>query len=162
MPRPSIQWSDDLDATLEGLRAAGLTWEDVAAAMSLSRNAVLERARKTGVVGRHRCARQLRADARKVLAASAANRGALKAGDATSWDVLNALLSSAPLPFEGRALCRPLHTCRWGFGDPKVAGFRFCDAPSSPGFSFCAEHMLAAYDWHPAFHDTAQPARVAA
>ena len=34
--------------------------------------------------------------------------------------------------------------CRWPLGDPKDAGFRFCDAEVVQGRQYCGEHCRAA------------------
>ena len=34
--------------------------------------------------------------------------------------------------------------CRWPFGEPAEAGFRFCAAVAVPGSSYCAVHGRAA------------------
>lgn len=37
------------------------------------------------------------------------------------------------------------HPCCWPFGDPGERGFRFCDAPTQPGKSYCPSHMALAH-----------------
>jgi len=40
----------------------------------------------------------------------------------------------------------PVCECRWPIGDPKDRqNFRFCDAPSEPGKSYCETHRRIAY-----------------
>jgi len=46
--RAHVRWTPELDARLCGLRAAGVTWDGIAQAMTLGRNTVLERGRKIG------------------------------------------------------------------------------------------------------------------
>jgi len=35
--------------------------------------------------------------------------------------------------------------CRWPIGQPRSPDFRFCDAPTVPGRSYCHEHCQKAY-----------------
>ena len=35
--------------------------------------------------------------------------------------------------------------CKWPIGHPDEAGFHFCGKPVSPGFPYCGEHCLLAY-----------------
>lgn len=46
--RGHVRWTPELDARLRSLRQTGVTWDGIAAAMSLGRNTVLERGRKIG------------------------------------------------------------------------------------------------------------------
>ncbi len=36
-------------------------------------------------------------------------------------------------------------SCCWPIGEPRTPGFRFCDAPSVAGRSYCEQHMRKAY-----------------
>ena len=42
-------------------------------------------------------------------------------------------------------LVSPSATCCWPMGEPRTAGFRFCEAVSVAGRSYCAEHCGKAY-----------------
>jgi GcrA cell cycle regulator len=39
----------------------------------------------------------------------------------------------------------PVSACQWPIGHPRTPGFRFCEAPSVPGRSYCLEHCRRAY-----------------
>jgi hypothetical protein len=53
------------------------------------------------------------------------------------------LLSRPRGPF---AACR---TCQWPEGEPRAAGFRFCEAATVSGAVYCATHLARAYVHHP-------------
>jgi hypothetical protein len=40
----------------------------------------------------------------------------------------------------------PTSSCQWVHGEPCGAATRFCDAPSEPGFSYCAEHRMRVWE----------------
>ena len=40
---------------------------------------------------------------------------------------------------------RPSHACCWPFGDPKKPGFRFCDSAAPAGEPYCPEHRAVAW-----------------
>jgi len=40
---------------------------------------------------------------------------------------------------------QPSRPCCWPLGEPKQPGFRYCDAPSIAGKSYCPEHHKVAY-----------------
>ncbi len=46
--RAATGWTEAMDAILRELRAGGITWDEIARTMQLSRNIVLERARRIG------------------------------------------------------------------------------------------------------------------
>lgn len=39
----------------------------------------------------------------------------------------------------------PVRECCWPMGDPRAKGFRFCEARSIPGKSYCTVHYKVAY-----------------
>ena len=72
-------WTSSMDSVLRELRSKGTTWDEIARAMRLSRNTVLERARKIG-------ARQRQAVPQKAV--EAADRPARPAGHPLTWGLL--------------------------------------------------------------------------
>lgn len=40
---------------------------------------------------------------------------------------------------------KPEPKCCWPIGEPSQKGFRYCDAPVVPGYSYCPEHKKLAY-----------------
>lgn len=49
-----------------------------------------------------------------------------------------------PKPFPATPYGRVVKCC-WPLGDPGTLGFRFCEAPSTPGKPYCQEHAAVAY-----------------
>ena len=41
--------------------------------------------------------------------------------------------------------CTLARTCRWIDGDVREPGWHYCDLPSAPGRSWCAEHSARVY-----------------
>jgi hypothetical protein len=87
-----VQWTAALDMRLKALRAAGLTWDALAAEMGMGRNTVLERGRRIG-------ARKMQPPPMAVV--EAADRPARPAGHPLTWGLLTAgsVLEGAPYPF---------------------------------------------------------------
>ena len=78
--RAHVTWNEELDGQLRRLRAAGVTWDGIAGAMSLGRNTVLERGRKIG-------ARRLRPVA-PALIEEPRDRPPRQAGHPATWTLL--------------------------------------------------------------------------
>jgi hypothetical protein len=88
-----VRWTADLDEQLRGLRASGLTWDNVALAMAMGRNTVLERGRRIG-------ARRVAQPVAKVEE-EPRDRPARPPGHPASWGLINAgtVLDGVPYPF---------------------------------------------------------------
>ena len=91
--RAHVKWNNELDEQLRHLRAAGVTWDGIAGALSLGRNTVLERGRKIG-------ARRLR----PVLATTTEeprDRPPRQAGHPATWALLtkNTVLDGEAYPY---------------------------------------------------------------
>jgi GcrA cell cycle regulator len=54
---------------------------------------------------------------------------------------------SAPRPKGGRVTLLDLNDriCKWPIGHPDEPDFHFCGKPVNPGFPYCSEHCLVAY-----------------
>jgi hypothetical protein len=76
----AVAWTAALDDRLKMLRAAGLTWDGVAASMGMGRNTVLERGRRIG-------ARKLRPVVVLELA-EAVDRPARQPGHPLTWGLI--------------------------------------------------------------------------
>ncbi len=91
MPQKLI-WSAPRDAELQRRRTEGETWDDIARAFGISRNAAIERGRRLGV----------RLPARPAAAAPARDpeRPPLPPGHPASWGAITAatLLAGTPYP----------------------------------------------------------------
>lgn len=58
-----------------------------------------------------------------------------------------AIRSSAPRAKGGRVTLLDLNDriCKWPIGHPDEPDFHFCGKPVNPGFPYCSEHCLVAY-----------------
>jgi hypothetical protein len=79
--RAHVRWTAELDGRLRELRAGGMTWDGIAAAMGLGRNTVLERGRKIG-------ARRVRKMA-SCGQEEPRDRPARQAGHPLTWGLIN-------------------------------------------------------------------------
>jgi len=98
MPQ-KLQWNELTDIQLRRLRAEGATWDAIAAALRLSRSAVIEHGRRIGV----------RRPPRVVVEAAMHDlfdpgREPLPAGHPVSWGAITAgtLLAGSPYPWPPR------------------------------------------------------------
>ena len=59
----------------------------------------------------------------------------------------SASVRSAPRPKGGRVTLLDLNDriCKWPIGHPDEPDFHFCGKPVNPGFPYCSEHCLVAY-----------------
>ena len=88
-----INWSEDQDATIRQMRAAGFSWDSIALACGVAhRQQIIDRAKALGVPAR----------VSQVDCDDEAEREPLAAGSLTTWGAINAGLSIAgaayPLP----------------------------------------------------------------
>lgn len=91
--RARVSWTVALDEQLRALRVAGMTWDEVAAAMSMGRNTALERGRRIGARGPRRPLRLRDEDE--------ADRPARPPGHPDTWGLITSgtLLEGTPYPF---------------------------------------------------------------
>lgn len=88
-----VCWTEALDAQLKALRAAGLTWDRVAAEMGFGRNTVLERGRRIGA--RKQVVQPI------FVASEPADRPPRQAGHPATWGLINkgTVLENEPYPY---------------------------------------------------------------
>jgi hypothetical protein len=93
--RACVSWTPALDGRLRVLRAAGLTWDQVAAEMRLGRYIVLERGRRIGVPKPRRSA------SAPLAAVEPADRPTRPAGHPETWGLINegTVLAGTPYPY---------------------------------------------------------------
>lgn len=89
MPQ-KLLWTEPRDIALKRHRAEGASWDEIAAAFGISRNAVIERGRKIGASR----------PPREAAPSAPPDRGPLPAGHPLAWGLLTAgtLLAGAPYP----------------------------------------------------------------
>lgn len=141
-------WDERSVARLRALWAQGLSTAAIGRELDRSKNSVvgkvgrLELPRRASPIRRSGAPKP--APAPRVKPAVPALAELLDAGGkASERAVAVAPLSVAerfPMPERGA-----VRGCSWPMGEPRSAGFRFCEAPSAAGRSYCPEHCGRAY-----------------
>lgn len=152
-------WTPDMDAELLRLRGEGLQYDQVGAAMGVSRKAAIGRAnrlKKKGVnvpsverIKKVAPVKDTRRHPVPKIKTAAANRGPgtwspRGDGPKDAWRIVSEkawmpLPGSSPIPLVGRPSCR----CAWPVG-PDGADQLACGEVSQPGRAYCdAHHRMA-------------------
>ena len=151
-----MEWAEETIGKLRTLWNAGYLTEDIGRLLGCSKNAVVGKAHRIGCTPRpspikHR-------DPLEPRPAEWLRRSVTRPVGST----LPPLSTQLPLPERvaraSYAVPRPapepvvvpiptgrVVECSWPLGEPKTRAFRYCDVPSVPGKSFCAEHCARAY-----------------
>ncbi len=142
-------WTEERVALLKSHFEAGLSCRQIAAAIGVSRNAVI------GKLTRLNLTREKKAKAPPRKAAAAAARG--RAGNAVPRfrQQLLRVLQTEPEP---AVTDEPIHNghccslfelskekCRWPISTPGAEDFCFCGNPPVEGLPYCAGHSRLAY-----------------
>ena len=130
-------WTTERIALLKERIDAGLSCEQIAREIGVSRNAVIGKANRLGLsrerTGARNTARPRIATQRRTLLALWANPQ-LASGEAPENSVNRCSL------FE----LQEWH-CRWPLGDPSAENFGFCGNKPVDGLPYCASHARMAY-----------------
>ena len=131
---------EDLDRRCLELKKAGNSYNAIARALGISRNAVAGRLHRMRAV--------------QVPAALAGKPAAPQPQTGNGGDCDLQPVCAAPLGKDNAwpqgaptavMTARP-GTCRWPVGDPRDAGFRFCGAKALAGSPWCAGHAARAWE----------------
>ena len=139
---PARAWDDDMVATLKRLYADGLSARQIAAAIGgLSRSAVIGKAHRLGISSPESQSQIMKRTRRKKLAMVPQARRLPKR-----------IIPLEPLPLpqaddvaRKASADREERDCRFPVGDPGQPGFGFCACPKVPGTSYCAGHLMRAF-----------------
>jgi len=159
-----MEWNDETIARLRALWAEGLSTAEIGRRMGVSKNAVVGKAHRLNLTARPSPIRREGAPATPRVATPRRVTGPtlppLQAAAVAPPGQPNAPISTpsvanAPPPAAPRVVSvRPAATsfraprpqaCCWPIGEPGTKGFRFCDAGSTTGKPYCAEHAALAY-----------------
>ena len=143
-----VPWPTEVEEEAIRLWEAGKTAGEIAVALDRSRNAIIGKLNRLGIIPSGRAAviadRSMRRVAEK---RERIRRTPLPAPRSRKWRHLKMVDSTD----EGRAdlisiLDLTRLTCRWPIGDPKEPGFGFCGRHSLDGEPYCAEHHVRSHD----------------
>jgi GcrA cell cycle regulator len=158
-----MEWNEEAIARLRTLWVEGHSTAEIGRRMGISKNAVVGKAHRLGLVARPS---PIRRDATGGAAARApsprrvtgptlpplpgaqaaeppaapAGRPSRPAGSVFAPAVSAAAAPRAVPPRAGR-----LSVCCWPIGEPGTPSFRFCDVEALAGKPYCAEHAQLAY-----------------
>jgi GcrA cell cycle regulator len=140
-------WTTERVALLKERISAGFTCGQIAREMGLSRNAVIGKATRLGLLGQ-------RASARSTAPSKMNRAREHRPKQATPQRTLRALwaqpqLSCAEAPENSANRCSLLELrewhCRWPMGDPTARSFGFCGNKPLHGLPYCAAHARIGY-----------------
>ena len=139
-------WTTERVALLKERINAGFTCGQIAREMGLSRNAVIGKATRLGLLGQRASAR--------TTAPSRIRRREPRPKPTTPQHILRALwaqpqLSCAEAPENSANRCSLLELrewhCRWPMGDPTARSFGFCGNKPLHGLPYCPAHARIGY-----------------
>jgi GcrA cell cycle regulator len=150
-------WTSERIEQLKTLWDDGKSASQIAETMGegLTRNAVIGKAHRLGLASRPS---PLKAAATEVASAAAQVVEAVAEGVAEAVaEAVAPKPAARPAPPRPRAPKEPAkpakvtvlelsdRICKWPIGHPDEADFHFCGKPVNPGFPYCGEHCLLAY-----------------
>lgn len=157
-----MAWTDERIALLKQYWEEGRSASQIAEVLGegLSRNAVIGKAHRLGLASRPSPLKsgEPRAEPRAAPAETKAPRAAAPKPAAPAPQPAVAPAAPAPQPVAQPARPAPRakgakvtlldlndRICKWPIGHPDEADFHFCGKPVNPGFPYCGEHCLVAY-----------------
>lgn len=149
-----MEWNEEAIGRLRTLWAEGHSTAEIGRRMAISKNAVVGKAHRLGLVARPSPIR------REAATASARPPSPRRAVGPTLPPLLGAQIAPSaaaaperpvvaavpPAPVRA-APARALRSsaCCWPIGEPGTPSFRFCDGDALAGKPYCAEHAQLAY-----------------
>jgi GcrA cell cycle regulator len=171
-----MSWTDERIETLRSLWENGLTASQIAEKLGegLSRNAVIGKAHRLGLKARPSPVKGADSAA-AAPAASSPKPAAPKPAPAPKAATPAASAPAAPaavaprpaprvvVPVTGSGKTSLLElsdkVCKWPIGHPNEVDFHFCGKPTQPGFPYCTDHCLIAYQAQLPRRDRGAPPR---
>lgn len=137
-----LEWSEAKDKQLRDLLALGLSSAATAQRMGISKNAVVGRASRLGIVY-GRTAKKERASRQNIIPLPRSKKIAPSAAVEGMKDVKK--LESEPEPIGAMASPPGDGTCRWVHGDPATSTWRYCGHKQAERSVYCTHHHMRAY-----------------
>lgn len=136
------RWTTERDDQLRMMRAAGMTCSQIADKFGCTRNAVMGRSHRLGIVGAPRPKAEggrppgPRRKPRSFVAPAAFN---------PEPGIPFALPPELPRRPGERCTIFEVTGCRWPYGDPMSPDFSFCNDHRVEGLPYCEAHCAVAY-----------------
>lgn len=137
-----LEWSEAKDKQLRDLLALGLSSAAAAQRMGISKNAVVGRASRLGIVY-GRTAKKERESRQNIIPLPRSKKIAPSAAVEGMKDVKR--LENEPEPIGALASPPGDDTCRWVHGDPATTTWRYCGHPQKDSSVYCAHHHARSY-----------------
>ncbi|QMW23540.1 GcrA family cell cycle regulator [Sandaracinobacteroides saxicola] len=142
-----MAWTDERIAQLKKLWEEGKSASQIAEILAegISRNAIIGKAHRLGLASRPSPLKV--AEAAPAPAPAAAVAAPAEPRPAPAVVAAPKPKPAKPAPKAARVTLLDLNDriCKWPIGHPDEADFHFCGKPVNPGFPYCGEHCLVAY-----------------
>ncbi len=133
-----MEWNEEAIERLRTLWAEGHSTAEIGRRMVISKNAVVGKAHRLGLVARP-------SPLRREMAPNEPRPPERTAPERTVPE--RPVVAAVPPPPVRAAPARSLRSsaCCWPIGEPGTPSFRFCDGDALAGKPYCAEHAQLAY-----------------
>ena len=131
IPPSNATWTPERIEQLRSCVGNGMTCSQIAAAIGVSRNAVIGKIHRLGLSSRHP-----RGPTQRRLLRLAFARAPLD-------EILSGVVVISTHPCS--LIDIDAHQCRWPIGDPASTNFLFCGNDAIAGFTYCLGHARMAY-----------------
>lgn len=146
-----MAWTSEMVKELEKMWQNGLTTNEIAKQLGVSKNSVVGKVHRLSLIARPSPIKKKEEEAELPLV-QPAPKPCKKTKDESSKNEVCAeqaapVLPEAPITTKGCIKLSELnsHTCRWPIGDPKDDHFCFCGKKVRAGQTYCDEHAAIAY-----------------
>ena len=140
-------WTDEMIEGLRQMWKKGLTANEIAKALGVSKNSIVGKVHRLNLTARPSPIKRKSEDENQDEQVSVQAENFSKKFVITPIEINN---TSMVAPSSEQNGCLPLteldnHTCRWPIGDPRDEGFCFCGKKVKSGQTYCEEHAAMAY-----------------
>ena len=142
-------WTAERIEQLRHCIASGLTCSQTAAAIGVSRNAVIGKIHRLGLSPARPAGASARSCPPRARHPRISPHGRLLRLIGAQAPGIAAHVAAEPEPIDSAQRCSLLEIaqgkCHWPIGDPQAADFAFCGNEAITGFSYCVGHARMAY-----------------
>ena len=149
---PDATWNDATVAALKALWAEGHSTAEIGRRLGVSKNAVVGKVHRLDLPGRPSPIRRdgaARSRARRPVRANRSTLPPLACLQLPQPTIGRSATRTRPVPRVPAREPTPATLgngcCCWPIGEPRAAGFRFCDEPNEEGRPYCPAHCARAY-----------------